>query len=516
MTPDIEKTEKPVLDILDDPLLLSDELGKDVPGYSPNLEWTAEEEKRILWVLDTRLMPLILLSTFILNMDRTNISNAISDHLAADIHITIDDLNNAGSVYAAIFSIFTLVGAVLAKRIGPSRWIPILMFSWGLVTAGHALINDKTGFYIARVFIALTEGGVIPATLVYLGHFYKKTELATRLSWFWGVQSLASAFSGIMASGILRLRGVYDLPGWKWLFIIYGIITLFASALLYFVLPKDSYSAYQASLTRSRTGWFRSNREAEIAVTRVIRDDPIKLYYEQHVTLKDVVAAVTDSRLWGHLIITMVGLTPLTPISTYLPSIINSFGFNVYVSNALTAPGYILSFISMTLMTYHSDKTRERGFHGLLSATWLLIGLIALRFTPDTADKYTLFAVLLVVTTWPLTHPLNISWMTENMAPLGKRTVASGAIIGAANIYAVYASQIYRAKDAPRFHTGTSILIGFAIAAIILWFLQKSYYRFLNSKREHIWANFTEAEKEEYLKTTKDVGNDRLDFKFSH
>ncbi|KAJ3301425.1 hypothetical protein HDU76_005754, partial [Blyttiomyces sp. JEL0837] len=242
----------------------------------------------------------------------------------------------------------------------------------------------------------------------------------------------------------------------------------------------------------------------------VIRDDPIKLYYEQHVTLKDVVAAVTDSRLWGHLIITMVGLTPLTPISTYLPSIINSFGFNVYVSNALTAPGYILSFISMTLMTYLADKTRERGFHGLLSATWLLIGLIALRFTPDTADKYTLFAVLLVVTvvtTWPmanLTHPLNISWMTENMAPLGKRTVASGAIIGAANIYAVYASQIYRAKDAPRFHTGNSILIGFAIAAIILRFLQKSYYRFLNSKREHIWANFTEAEKQEYLKTTKD------------
>ena len=36
--------------------------------------------------------------------------------------------------------------------------------------------------------IAITEGGVIPATLVYLGGFYKSTELATRLAWFWGVQ----------------------------------------------------------------------------------------------------------------------------------------------------------------------------------------------------------------------------------------------------------------------------------------------------------------------------------------
>lgn len=34
----------------------------------------------------------------------------------------------------------------------------------------------------------MTEGGVIPATLVYLGGFYKSTELATRLAWFWGIQ----------------------------------------------------------------------------------------------------------------------------------------------------------------------------------------------------------------------------------------------------------------------------------------------------------------------------------------
>jgi len=96
--------------------------------------------------------------------------------------------------------------------------------------------------------IAITEGGVIPATLVYLGGFYKSTELATRLAWFWGVQvrmplckifpchlfnehwqNIASAVSGLMASGLLQLRGVAGLEGWKWLFIVDGIITLFVA-----------------------------------------------------------------------------------------------------------------------------------------------------------------------------------------------------------------------------------------------------------------------------------------------
>jgi hypothetical protein len=66
--------------------------------------------------------------------------------------------------------------------------IPILMFAWGLVTGAHALIKDRAGYWTVRAWIAITEGGVIPSTLIYLGGFYKSTELATRLAWFWGVQ----------------------------------------------------------------------------------------------------------------------------------------------------------------------------------------------------------------------------------------------------------------------------------------------------------------------------------------
>lgn len=45
----------------------------DVEGYVSNLEWTDEEESRVLFIIDTRLMPFVLLMTFVLNMDRTNI-----------------------------------------------------------------------------------------------------------------------------------------------------------------------------------------------------------------------------------------------------------------------------------------------------------------------------------------------------------------------------------------------------------------------------------------------------------
>ena len=125
--------------------------------------------------------------------------------------------------------------------------------------------------------IALTEGGVIPATLVYLGGFYKSTELATRLAYFWGVQSVASASSGLMASGLLRLRGFCGLEGWKWLFIVDGVITVAAASFTGGYLPVNTVRT-EGGL-RGASPWF-TEKQVGISVTRLVRDDVSKRQYE--------------------------------------------------------------------------------------------------------------------------------------------------------------------------------------------------------------------------------------------
>ncbi|KAJ7784258.1 MFS general substrate transporter [Mycena metata] len=480
--------------------------------YVKNLDYTAEEEARVVRILDTRLFPCILLTTFVLNMDRTNISNAISDNLPADLGFTINTVNTATAIYAVFFSLFTFTGAIMAKIVGPSRWIPILMFAWGLVTLSHALITNKAGYMTVRIFIAITEGGVIPATLIYLGGFYKSTELATRLAWFWGIQAIASAVSGLMASGLLQLGGRHGLEGWKWLFIVDGAITVFVSVMIWFYLPRN-VATTQGAL-RGRKPWF-THREVQIAVTRVIRDDQAKREYEKRVTRADFKDAATDLGLWGHLLLSNVTLTPTNPLSTYLPTVIKSFHFNVFVSNALTAPPYVLQCIIMIIVIRHSDKVRERGFHGAFGSAWQLVGWILLRAMPDGASRGVKYFGALVVASWPYNHPLNIGWMSENTGSVGKRSVASGSVIFAANIYAVWASQIYQADDAPYFKRGNSINIAFAGFTTILWVVQKYYYRHLNKQNAIKYAALTEQEKFEEDSQAEKKGNRSLTFRFT-
>ena len=80
------------------------------PYFIPSLEYTKKEEREVIRILDTRLFPWILLTTFVLNMDRTNNSNAISDNLPEDLGFDIDVVNTATAVYSVLFSVACLSG----------------------------------------------------------------------------------------------------------------------------------------------------------------------------------------------------------------------------------------------------------------------------------------------------------------------------------------------------------------------------------------------------------------------
>jgi hypothetical protein len=51
---------------------------------------------------------------------------------------------------------------------------------------------------------------------------------------------------------------------------------------------------------------------------------------------------------------------------------------------------------------------------------------------------------------------------------------------------------------------------------IVLIVAIKTYYIWRNTNLEKKWQVMTDAQKQEYLSTTKDKGNKRLDFRFAH
>lgn len=70
--------------------------------------------------------------------------------------------------------------------------------------------------------------------------------------------------------------------------------------------------------------------------------------------------------------------------------------------------------------------------------------------------------------------------------------------------------------DAPLYKRGNRSLLGIVCMNLVLYPLVKAYYVYRNKRRDRIWEGMSEEQRLAYLETTKDEGNKRLDFRFSH
>lgn len=108
----------------------------------------------------------LIFSLFLL--DRTNIGQARLNGLEKDLHMSKDgkDYRIALTVLYVPYILFEIPSNLVVKRFGPARWIPFLVASWGLVSTFQGLVTNKTGLYINRAFLGLTEAGILPALAV--------------------------------------------------------------------------------------------------------------------------------------------------------------------------------------------------------------------------------------------------------------------------------------------------------------------------------------------------------------
>jgi hypothetical protein len=166
---------------------------------------------------------------------------------------------------------------------------------------------------------------------------------------------------------------------------------------------------------------------------------------------------------------------------------------------------------------------------------WLLPFFIYLNVVNITkVNKWIVWTVITLLLTYPNAHPIQVGWNSRNSNTVRSRTVSAACYNMFVQASGIISSNIYRAStfpiepcgdklftnniidDAPRYKRGNRILLAINIINIPLYLAVKGYYIWRNRVRENKWNSMTEAERLEYLATTKDEGNKRLDFRFQH
>ncbi|KAH8992482.1 MFS general substrate transporter [Lactarius akahatsu] len=504
--------------VFDDPITL--ELYRPPPSYEnthrfdPNARWTWREEKRVVRKIDFRIMLWTFVMFSALDLDRGNVSQALTDNFLEDLHITTDDFNLGNTLSRLSFLFAELPAQIVSKRVGPDVWIPTQMVLWSVVALSQYWLSGRTSFLATRFLLGFMQGGFIPDVVLYLSYFYTKTELPIRLAWFWLANYTTQIIGAFIATGILQLRGKNGAAGWRYLFLIEGIFTCLCGLLSFALMPAGPT---QTKAWFRPNGWF-TEREETIMVNRVLRDDPSKsdMHNRQGLTPKMIWQSLCDWRMWPLYILGMTHMIPVGPPNIYLTLSLRDLGFNTTQSNLLSIPAYVIGAIGLLATCYLSELIDNRVLSTVILQFWALPLLIALYTFTTQTSQWIYFAVVTLIVGYPYVHPIQVAWASRNSYSVRTRTVSASMYNIFVQAGSIIYSNIYRADDKPLYKRGNRILIGICVLNIALYLFTSVFYRGINQRREKIWSSMTPKERVEYLETTEDVGNERLDFRFAY
>lgn len=481
--------------------------------FDPLFRWTWRSERKLVRKMDWLIALWACIMFFGMDLDRMNISQANSDGFLTDLGLTKDDYNLGNTLFKLAFLLAELPSQMISKRIGPDVWVPMQMCMWSIFSGAQFWLSGRASFLAFRWMIGMISGGFIPDIVLWLSYFYTREELPLRLAFFWVSNYLVNIVSPFLAIGLLKLRGVNGHAGWRYLFLIEGILTLIIGILSFVQMPAGPT---QTKNWLYRKGWF-SEEEEKIIVNRAIRDDPSKgsMHNRQGIDWIGFKKSLGDYDMWPLYGLGLIFLIPSYPVANYLTLELKSFGFSTEATNALSIPAPALGLLFLIVITIISERVKNRSFVAMSMSVWNAVFYFALFGLPADAGKWTKWTILSLQQAYPYVHALQVAWVSRQSGSVRTRTISAAIYNMFVQVSAIIGANVYQSSDAPLYRKGNlamAILATFCCGVYVAIFF---YYRSRNRSRDQRWSAMSREEQLHYLATTTDEGNRRLDFRFA-
>ncbi|GKZ33835.1 hypothetical protein AbraIFM66950_003919 [Aspergillus brasiliensis] len=404
----------------------------DEKAASPTTSSVANiNEKALLRKLDSRLLPPLTILYLLSFLDRSNVGNARLEGMATDIHMSGDQYLTGLTLYFIGYVLFEVPCNIVLKKTTPRIWLPTLTLVWGVVATLLGVVQNYAGYLTSRTALGIAESGLFPGVVFYLSMWYKRNEQHYRVALFFSAASLAGAFGGILAWGIAHMDGVGGYSGWRWIFILEGLLTVLMSIGAYFWVYN--YPATAEFLTPEERQFIQFRLKNDNDSTR-----------DEQFTWSAVFDAFKDIK----------------------PTIISELGYTAAQAQLLTVPPYAVAFILTITVAILSERTHRRAPFILLSTALACIGYILLLsdHRPGVSYLGTFFAAAGI---YPAVA-IVLSWPANNVSGQTKRAIANAMQISIGNLGAVLGTQLYRTETSPRYFLGHGFALGYLVANLVV------------------------------------------------
>ncbi|MBO0708721.1 MAG: MFS transporter [Candidatus Dormibacteraeota bacterium] len=319
-------------------------------------------------------IPVAFLMYTIAFIDRINIGVALPA-MSKDLHFTETIGGLASGIFFVGYLILQIPGGHLAER-RSAKWLVFwLLLIWGVFAILTGFVQNVPELLAVRFLLGVTEGGVWPATLVLLAHWFPQDERA-RANNLWILCLPVAAVITSPVSGAI-LASTQD--NWRLLFIIQGIPPLIWAAIWALVIqdhPRDA-----RWLSRDAEERLEQRLHAE----RESRDRPDLGTYRR---------ALTSWPTWLFILVYFFSTIPGYGFTTFLPSLLKAHHLSIGAVGLLTALPFAAAIVGLIVVGVVSDRIRARRYW--IAGPFVVVGvgvLVSLLFAGNVVATIAILTV---------------------------------------------------------------------------------------------------------------------------
>src|SRR5947209_3239435 len=284
-------------------------------------------------------------------IDRTNVSMALPA-MSAELHMDPRQAGDAVGLFFWGYLLLQMPAAYLAQHWSAKRTVAILLVAWGLCSIATGLVHTLTQFRLMRLVLGLAEGGVWPAVLVLVAHWFPRAERA-RANAYWMLCLPLSVVISSPLSGWLMARW-----NWRMLLIVEGALPFLW--LLIWLLTIDDHPSTAKWISPQERAYLQTTLLQEAAESKTAdRGGYVAALLSPQVLILTVIYFLRNFGSYGSLFWLPTALVRARKLS------------DLTLGNVVAIP-YILAGILMVVTAKSSDRTGERRAH--MSVTFIVSG----------------------------------------------------------------------------------------------------------------------------------------------
>ncbi|KAK3684739.1 major facilitator superfamily domain-containing protein [Podospora appendiculata] len=343
-----------------------DDLARQAQGQGPaEQEYSIERVEKVYRKLDLRIIPAFWVLYFLCSAIRSNIGIAqtmnkeVHHDLVSVLGLTAKDTSTALALFYVSYVLFDLPSNLIMSRLSPRVWMARIVFAVGVIGACFTAVQSAWSVKFLRFLLGVVIAGMWPGMSYYLTLFYPPSRTGKRIGMYFTASQVSAAVVGLVSAGFQEMDGVGGLVGFRWMFLIYGILGIILGVVLLWWLPDRPLAPGETRAKSPWMKWLPASPEALTGEDALVHYQDLKrVYHARPWNFTDLWYVLIDWRLWPLVLMYfgVVGVGIGTQLyGTVIISSINPTYTGVQVS-LLFAPIWMMDFCAILLVTPISDR----------------------------------------------------------------------------------------------------------------------------------------------------------------